>query len=370
MRRTLPRVLVLLVVVILIGYLTYRSGRAIPLKKIEGSLRQIRYPFVLIAIAGTYFTYVVRALRWGRLSRYLPRHTFRAIFPGTLIGFTAVFLLGRAGEPVRPLVIAKKDRVPVSSTFGIYVLERLFDFASPLVMAGTSLLLVPRLAQQGVSGAFLRGARTGGVLLLAGLLGAIAFLVYFRLHGASALERRLEAWRGGAGWRRRLSGLLAGLSDGLQAMRTWGDLAAAIGYSALHWVAVAMIYVCVAHAFGGRLAQISLPEATIVLVFSMVGSIAQIPMVGGGSQFATYVAFTGLFGVQDADALAAAVLIWLCTFAASSLAGVPLLIHEGWSMGELKKMARAEKDAEAAGGHIPDAALDSAKLPRSDGAKR
>jgi hypothetical protein len=264
-------------------------------------------------------------------------------------------------------MIAKKDRVPVSSTFGIYVLERLFDFASPLIMAGTSLLLVPRLAQQGVSGVFLAAARTTGAILLAGLFAAIVFLIYFRLHGAAALERRLAAWHGGAGWRRRLGGLLAGLSEGLQAIRTWGDLTAAIGYSALHWIAVAAVYVFVAHAFSGRLAQITFPEATIVLIFSMIGSTAQVPMVGGGSQVATYVAFTRLFGVQDADALAGAIMIWLCTFAASSLVGVPLLIHEGWSMGELKKLARAEKEAEAAGGHIPDAPENNSKLRSSGG---
>ena len=38
-------------------------------------------------------------------------------------------------------------------------------------------------------------------------------------------------------------------------------------------------------------------------------------------------------------------MIWLITFAAVSLAGVPLLIHEGLSLGKLKEMAELEKEA-------------------------
>ena len=40
-----------------------------------------------------------------------------------------------------------------------------------------------------------------------------------------------------------------------------------------------------------------------------------------------------------------AIMVWLVSFASSSLAGVPLLFHEGWSMGELRQMAKAEERA-------------------------
>ncbi len=66
------------------------------------------------------------------------------IYRSTIIGFAAVFVLGRAGEPVRPLLIARKEKMPVSSMFGIYVLERLFDVCATAVLAGISLLFSPR----------------------------------------------------------------------------------------------------------------------------------------------------------------------------------------------------------------------------------
>ena len=36
--------------------------------------------------------------------------------------------------------------------------------------------------------------------------------------------------------------------------------------------------------------------------------------------------------------------LWLISFAACSLAGVPLLFHEGFSLGKLREMAKQEKE--------------------------
>ena len=59
----------------------------------------------------------------------------------TLAGFSAIFLLGRAGEPVRPMLISRKDKIPIADTFGIYALERLFDTASTAILAAIGLLI-------------------------------------------------------------------------------------------------------------------------------------------------------------------------------------------------------------------------------------
>jgi hypothetical protein len=38
--------------------------------------------------------------------------------------------------------------------------------------------------------------------------------------------------------------------------------------------------------------------------------------------------------------------LWFISFAVCSLAGVPLLIREGWSLGELRRMAKSEEASE------------------------
>jgi hypothetical protein len=76
----------------------------------------------------------------------------------------------------------------------------------------------------------------------------------------------------------------------------------------------------------------------------MVGSAIQLPGVGGGSQLACFLAYTTIFGVEKEPAAAAAILIWLISFAGCSLAGIPLLIHEGMSLGELRRLAKQEEE--------------------------
>src|SRR4029077_8803926 len=157
-------------------------------------------------------------------------------YAGTLMGFAAIFVLGRAGEPVRPLLLARKDRLPVSSMFGIFFLERFCDFAAAAVLACLSLLVFPnRLSDAGADMEWVDGAKRGGWLLLAALSVLVAILVYYRIHGAGAVDRGLERWHEAGGMRARAASVIAGISEGLQAIRTPSDLLAAILYSAAHW---------------------------------------------------------------------------------------------------------------------------------------
>ncbi|MBI3670567.1 MAG: flippase-like domain-containing protein [Acidobacteria bacterium] len=362
MRGSLRKFIYVLLVLLILGALFYRARGVIHLEgfsweRLSHTMRQARGGPLLVSLVAIYVGYALRALRWVRFCRYLGRPSFGSVYRSTIIGFTALLLLGRAGEPIRPLLIARKDRLSVSSMFGIYVLERIFDGASTAVLAGIGLLVISRGVSAGIArSALVTAARTAGILLFAGLFAAVVFLVYFRLRGAAVIERGLVGWRAAGGWKRRFAGLFAGFSEGLQAIRTWPDLLVAVGYSAGHWFVIALVYVWVPQSFGGQLAEIDFRGAMLVLAFTMVGSTLQLPAVGGGSQAASFLAFTVVFGVEQEPAAAASIVLWLITFAAPSLVGVPLLIREGWSMAELRRLAREEAEAEAAGTHadVPD----------------
>src|SRR5205807_4082442 len=132
---------------------------------------------------------------------------------------------------------------------------------------------------------------------------------------------------------------------GVQTIGNWSDLALSVFYSALHWFVVLLVYLWVSRAFGGTLAAIDMGDAMLVLAFTLVGSAVQLPGVGGGSQVAAFLAYTAVFGVEKEAAAAASIVLWLITFAACSLAGVPLLVHEGLSLGKLRELAEHEKEA-------------------------
>jgi ABC-type siderophore export system fused ATPase/permease subunit len=107
---------------------------------------------------------------------------------------------------------------------------------------------------------------------------------------------------------------------------------------------VLLVYYLVAQSFGGRLAQLSLGDNMLVLAFTLVGSAVQLPTVGGGSQAMAIFAYWKVFGVEKEAATAVAVLLWLVTFAGCSVAGIPLLIREGVSLGKLRELAEHEKE--------------------------
>jgi hypothetical protein len=354
MQTSSRKLLVILAIVLVVGFVVYRSSGMIHLADFSGTklLHAIRNanPFLLIlSIVAIYACYALRALRWQVFQQNLGASRFGIIYRMTLAGFASVFLLGRAGEPVRPLLLARKEKLPVADMFGIYVLERLFDLASSAVIAAIGLLLFKANAHSGGPASKLElAARTTGSVFAAGVVAAIAFLVYLRLHGTALLESQLQGWLKAHGWRARIAGILLGFARGVQALRSWGELALTLFYSTIHWFLVLMVYLWVSHSFGGTLSGISLGDAMLVMAFTLAGSAVQLPGVGGGSQVASFLAYTTIFGVESEPAAAAAIVLWLVTFAACSLAGVPLLIHEGLSLGKLRELAEHEKEVAGA----------------------
>ena len=84
-------------------------------------------PYLLAAavlcISSVYFS---RAFRWGTLLKPLTPARFADLFAATSIGFAAVFLIGRAGEVVRPVALSMRDpRIRPSASLVTIVVRRL-----------------------------------------------------------------------------------------------------------------------------------------------------------------------------------------------------------------------------------------------------
>lgn len=349
--------------ILLAGYLLYRFHGSLSLSQFSlarlwHAFHSANYAYLLLAVLGIYACYAVRALRWQKFQAHVGPAHFWNIYRMNLAGFSAMFLLGRAAEPVRPLLIARKEKIPVSGTFGIYALERILDAACTAVLAAVGLLIFKPSGDadaQMAAVAFEKGARSAGTVFT--LIAVVAFtgLIYLRLHGSAMLERRMQGWLAEHhGWRTGFARNLLEFLRGIQTIRSFGDVAAAIFYSLIHWLLVVVVCFLVLRSFGGRLGTLSFADAVLVLVFSMVGSAVQLPAVGGGAQALTAFALMKLYGVPQEPAIAAALILWLVMFAACSLGGVPLLFREGWRLGDLKRLRQeenAEIDAEIAAGN-------------------
>src|SRR5258706_5220048 len=200
MRTEKKKLLVGAAALVLLGVLLYQFRNYLrhshfTFAGVWSAVRSSNPRYILVGIGLIYLCFALRALRWQIFQRNLGKAEFWPIYRMTLAGFAAVFVLGRAGEPVRPLLISRKAKIPVADTFGIYVLERLFDFASSAVIAALGLFLYASQEHaDGPASVIAKGARTAGVLLAVGVAGTIAFLAYLRLHGGGMVERRLQGW--------------------------------------------------------------------------------------------------------------------------------------------------------------------------------
>jgi glycosyltransferase 2 family protein len=349
MRKSSQKLLGVLLLVAVAGFILYRSSSLMHsgdfLANLWKATRRADPLLLGLSVVAIYVCYAIRALRWQVLQRNLGPSRFWQIYAMTLAGFAAVFLLGRPGEPVRVLLLSRKEKLPVADLFGIYLVERILDIASMLVIAALALLLIEtRHGVNEATGKFVPAFQAAGAFLGIVVVAAVAFLVFLRVRGTVLLERNLGTWLSAQSWKARIAKIILGLARGLQAVRTWGDLALASFYSAAHWFLVLMVYLWIAHAFGSGLGQLNLGDTMLVMAVTLVGSVVQLPAFGGGSQLASILVFTKVFGVEPELATAAAIVIWLITFAACTLVGVPLLIHQGMSLGQLKEMAEHEKE--------------------------
>jgi uncharacterized protein (TIRG00374 family) len=359
MRTSKRKLLIGAAALVLLGYILYRS-RDIHLSSFFGdvwtSIRTANPLYILISVLTIYICFALRALRWIVFQKNLGQADFWPTYGITLAGFSAIVALSRVGEFVRPLLLSRKSKVPVADMFGIFVIERLFDFVCTAVIASLALLLYsPHESAGEYSSAIQKGARMGGAMMAAGIICVISFLVYLRFHGSGVIERTLEGWRPQSGWRGGVAKIILGFVRGIQTIRSWRDLIQAVLISALHWYLIAMVYVLVTHSFQGKLSALSVRDCLLVQAISLVGSVLQLPAVGGGQQALAIFAYVKVFGVENGPATAAALLLYVVTFASCTIAGVPLLIREGLSFGKLRKMAEHEKEEleeEAARGKV------------------
>src|SRR5215831_15365496 len=92
------------------------------------------------------------------------------------------------------------------------------------------------------------------------------------------------------------------------------------------------------------LSSLDLPHVLLLMGFSMVGSVVQLPAVGGGSQLAVISALQVVYGIPPELALSCGILLWLVTFMSCIPVGLTLAHREHLS---LRKLSKASHVTEA-----------------------
>lgn len=303
----------------------------------------LRAGWLVAAIAVVLASYYGRALRWAVLIRHLrPRPDLWGLFSATAIGFTAIFLLGRPGELVRPYLIASKEKVPFSSQLAAWFLERICDLLSALLIFGFALAHVaraglkvgPRLEWALEVGGYLAGALAVASLLVVGMLRQFALPMRRRaVEGLAVLPER---------WRAKAIELFDAFLLGIEATRSRSGLAGIVAYTALEWGLIVLCFLALARSFPA-LDALAPADIMILLGFVSFGSLVQIPGIGGGVQVVSVVVLTEIFRIPLETAAGIALVIWFVTFVVVVPVGLALFVHEGMSWRKIKEISEAAK---------------------------
>lgn len=296
----------------------------------------IRWAHVVGALAATYLGFVLRAERWRVLVKSTKTiKTVRLVGP-TIVGFAGLALIGRPGEFIRPYLIARKERLSLSSQLATLAVERIFDmFASGIVVA-SALLFSARLHALPYVAQFERG-----IAILSALVFAIACSLFILArYGQSfvyGLERILFSF---PGWSQKVSRKLRLLTQELGMIRDAQSLVHIVALSVAVWFVSGLSYLEAVHAFPAA-ARISLGEALLLLGFGLLGSLVQLP--GGGSQqLIVIAALTTVFGFGAELAVSCSIVGWLTIYVAPIPVALLLLRHEGLTLGALSGRSHKE----------------------------
>jgi uncharacterized protein (TIRG00374 family) len=314
------------------------AARSFDWRLAEKSILGLRWQWLLVSIVPIFGTYYGRALRWAVFLRPLKaKPSIRNLLSATVIGFTAITLFGRPGEFVRPYLIAVKERVPVTSQFAAWILERIFDLLMALLVFAFALTRVNASGVQ-VGSKLAWVLATGGRVVGVACVGILLVVLSFR-HFAEPLSRWLIRWLSFLPERHfaRVERLITAFVQGIEATRSDTALLAILGYSLFEWALIAACYWSLTQSFS-RIGTLSFVDVLIFMGFVSFGAAVQIPGIGGGMQVVAVLVLTELFGWRLELATTFAFLIWILTFVAVVPIGFALALKEGLDWRSLRRI--------------------------------
>jgi len=327
-------------------YLQFRHWQSFDWEKFLANSRGVSWRHVIHGILLTYFAYVLRAYRWKVFLRPVRKDTSTlSLISPTAVGFTGLALLGRAGELIRPYLISRRLNVNFSSQLAVWMVERIFDIGAFTILMVGGIFLPTKLrafaAQRPVydhwihlSGYFLSA--------LVAALVCITFLISYHGPGvANWIEARFSHLARNLG--HRVAMRVREFSTGLDTIHGLSGLIQASAASLLMWWIIAVSYKEVTHAYGAPMQYMSVTKVLLLMASSMVGSMVQLPGVGGGAQLATIEALDKVFDVPRELAVSCGILLWLVSFMAIVPVGLLFAHHERLS---LRKVAQESEQAE------------------------
>jgi glycosyltransferase 2 family protein len=330
--------LVLAAAALVVLYLFFRG---LNWAEVRHSVAQADGLLILIAIALVCLTYVIRSFRWKSLLSPIVHTNFWDLFAATTLGFSALFIIGRAGEIVRPAYLPLRDRnVKAASSFVTIFIERIYDMTAIVVLFSLNLIWFKAPGQNLSQYAQVRRA---GFLLLGIACAGIVGLFIFRLYSRpviSAADRVLQTRFVPSFVRRFITNILTQLSQALGVLVDLRELMVTVAWTVVLWLTIALADLLILRAFG---LPFGFVETIFIMGWALLGSLAPTPG-GAAGAFHWSTAFGLMFlGVQRDTAAAVAIITHLVVFGPAIIFGAYYFFRSGLEIDKIRSLSSSNK---------------------------
>ncbi len=300
-------------IVLALGLFAFFLSR-VPLRDIGRQIAAASPAWLAATVLISLSTFVLRSIRWVWILRPVGRVPIVPAFRATSIGFAANTVLpARAGEIIRPAILARERGLPFPALLASIVFERILDAMSQLFFLGLA-LAGPTAASMG---SFASGRiRWVVAAIAAAAIGVALFAVLWRAATERFLERVIRLLP--EKFRSPVTTISHTFLDGFASLKS-PRLALLVGGSSLFmWFIINVQIYCAMRAFG---LELPLSAAFVVTTAAVMGLVVPTPGGVGGYHAAVQFALTTFFHVPVAAATGVALLAHAISFVPISLIG-------------------------------------------------
>jgi uncharacterized protein (TIRG00374 family) len=306
---------------------------------VAAEMGRARADLLVASLLVTGLTYVLRAARWQYLLLPIGKVGLGLALKTTVIGFAATALLpARAGELLRPYLLARKAGFSATATFATIIVERLLDTIT-VVLLFAAYMLVFDTGMSTADATTFGQIKLGGAI--AGAVSVVVLVVLFFLAGHPGTLQRLTLGISKvlpASLAERATGLVRTFAEGLAIVRQPKRLAAAVVFSLPLWLSIAAGIWLVTRAF-----HIEMPftGSFLIVALLVVGVAVPTPGAVGGFHYFYKLGATAFFAASPDKAVGAALVLHAVSFVPVAIAGLILMAQEGLSLSRLGAVTRS-----------------------------
>ncbi|MCA1622270.1 MAG: flippase-like domain-containing protein [Acidobacteria bacterium] len=340
MRKYLKFILLFLFAILIFWFF----GRNLNWQQVSQSLRKADAFYITAATLIICLGYLLRAVRWKVLLAPITESSLKELFATTTVGFAAIFLVGRAGEIVRPMWLPMRDkRVRPSAALVTLFIERIFDLAALICFFSINLLWFN--APTGRVAEF-EYVRLVGILLLVGVgVGFLGLILYQRFSPQFVdwTEKKIDKNFVPQKVKSIILSILKQLATSLQILKDWREVVSVIFWTFLLWLSIAVPTWFVLLAFDLPLSFI---DSLFIMGWAAIGSIVPTP---GGAAGAFHAATAGgliFLNVEREQAAAVSIVMHLVYFAPALFFGIYYFLHGDISVARFKGLLDSEHAVE------------------------